>query len=1174
MDKIVLNGNNIDLLKKYPDNYFDAVVTDPPYGLGKEPIAEEVMRDWVEKGYHEVKGSGFMGKEWDAFIPQPIFWKEVFRVLKPGGHVVSFFGTRTYDWGVMAMRFAGFEIRDQIAWCYGSGFPKSLSISKSIDKQNKNKWQNISKSIDNISESRILDIWKEKSNNATIVDAILKKNQIEIGTPTQKKDFVQDNVLLKINQEKGIANVIIAELSLQEVLHYVEGNQHIAQESVGVNIEQLQSHAKYVVKSLQDQNHLLTSIFIVESNVKDWQKGNTSLIIKVEEALKIWHGNQKSLKEEDIYVLCVEVINDLKHTILNQSKTFLNYDTTQKMECVSAINVIITEYMAVNLISNMVGILKSKAIDKIHGAERKVVGEKITGTMNNKGGASVVKDGKFDSGQKVVDITAPSTEDAKQWEGWGSALKPANEPIVLARKPLEKGLSIAENVLKWGTGGINIDGCRINGVKPDCKNIPRASWRIMEGRTDIPETTPQVYDSSQGRFPANLILTHSNYQVMNLVGNLDNSKLAEIIRYFYGYTKVSDLRERKTSATKQDKCGDEILQFGVQEEITEKEFDTKQNSSELLELSNTIHDIQKPLSNGQKEILQSEMQRPSSEIIEGRESNDVWEKTHRGIKEENGGNEDKEWDNIIERKTSELERGKDESSRICEHNDFNTSDGLARNGEENATKSNIHFGASDSNGDGNEKTTIEFGECTSYKRNKERQHPKQFSNRGQSESFEEASGNRCGNGEIEERKPILQVLDFDVPTEWLRYFEYTGENLGCECKGLKKVKGSNCTPADIGKGRESEISDLGDIFKFKESKVFSSHTDENGEETIEDWDCHEDCPIRIMDEQSGESKSKSFVAPMRDIRGNGDDLYTSTSGNKRKTRDILVNNGHNDSGGASRFFYCAKASKSERNKGLENERWFYNLELITDCCSFTEQNLFIWEQEVLNQSMDLNGVVQQQKDISEGIVLLAKDKECCTTLYGKKITEIFPKGIKFITRMGLNQTIELKTLNYYQHLSISDCIVDVLETNKENGLNLAENVGLKNILKAIFIKDKQGFPLGVKIVAKETQLKTNVKEVWLKNNIHSTVKPIKLMQYLARLITPPNGKVLDPFCGSGTTGIACKLEGFEFVGMEQDAEYTKIAQARIENYKEEKEEIKVLQQQEKKTDKPTQQTLF
>ena len=71
----ILHGNNIELLKSIPDNSIDAVVTDPPYGLGKEPNAELLMQDWIAKGYHEVKGSGFMGKEWDAFVPQPIFWK-------------------------------------------------------------------------------------------------------------------------------------------------------------------------------------------------------------------------------------------------------------------------------------------------------------------------------------------------------------------------------------------------------------------------------------------------------------------------------------------------------------------------------------------------------------------------------------------------------------------------------------------------------------------------------------------------------------------------------------------------------------------------------------------------------------------------------------------------------------------------------------------------------------------------------------------------------------------------------------------------------------------------------------------------------------------------------------------------------------------------------------------
>jgi DNA modification methylase len=75
-----------------------------------------------------ITQKGFMGKTWDSFVPGPSIWREVYRVLKPGGHVLSFFGTRTYDMGVVAMRLAGFEIRDQIDWLYGSGFPKSHNL--------------------------------------------------------------------------------------------------------------------------------------------------------------------------------------------------------------------------------------------------------------------------------------------------------------------------------------------------------------------------------------------------------------------------------------------------------------------------------------------------------------------------------------------------------------------------------------------------------------------------------------------------------------------------------------------------------------------------------------------------------------------------------------------------------------------------------------------------------------------------------------------------------------------------------------------------------------------------------------------------------------------------------------------------------------------------------------
>ncbi len=130
----IVLADNLGYLCTMPDNSVDAIVTDSPYGLGKEPDAIKMLQAWITTGYLEVPGKGFMGKKWDSFVPQPLFWKECFRVLKPGGHCLSFFGTRTYDWGVMAMRLGGFEVRDCISWIYGSGFPKSLDISKALDK--------------------------------------------------------------------------------------------------------------------------------------------------------------------------------------------------------------------------------------------------------------------------------------------------------------------------------------------------------------------------------------------------------------------------------------------------------------------------------------------------------------------------------------------------------------------------------------------------------------------------------------------------------------------------------------------------------------------------------------------------------------------------------------------------------------------------------------------------------------------------------------------------------------------------------------------------------------------------------------------------------------------------------------------------------------------------------
>jgi site-specific DNA-methyltransferase (adenine-specific) len=133
----ILKGNSLDLLPTLADNSIDAIVTDPPYGLGN-PDPDYIIKAiqlWASGDRsHIPEGKGFMGKSWDSFVPPPAIWDECLRVLKPGGHLLAFAGTRTYDLMGISIRMAGFEIRDSIGWVYGSGFPKSLDVSKAIDK--------------------------------------------------------------------------------------------------------------------------------------------------------------------------------------------------------------------------------------------------------------------------------------------------------------------------------------------------------------------------------------------------------------------------------------------------------------------------------------------------------------------------------------------------------------------------------------------------------------------------------------------------------------------------------------------------------------------------------------------------------------------------------------------------------------------------------------------------------------------------------------------------------------------------------------------------------------------------------------------------------------------------------------------------------------------------------
>jgi DNA modification methylase len=119
----LLLGDCLDKLKELEDNSVDSIVTDPPYGLSAAPNSGKSSK------------GGFMGKQWDYDVPSVEIWEECLRVLKPGGHLLAFAGSRTYHRMAVRIEDAGFEIRDMISWLYGSGFPKSMDISKQFDKR-------------------------------------------------------------------------------------------------------------------------------------------------------------------------------------------------------------------------------------------------------------------------------------------------------------------------------------------------------------------------------------------------------------------------------------------------------------------------------------------------------------------------------------------------------------------------------------------------------------------------------------------------------------------------------------------------------------------------------------------------------------------------------------------------------------------------------------------------------------------------------------------------------------------------------------------------------------------------------------------------------------------------------------------------------------------------------
>lgn len=272
--------------------------------------------------------------------------------------------------------------------------------------------------------------------------------------------------------------------------------------------------------------------------------------------------------------------------------------------------------------------------------------------------------------------------------------------------------------------------------------------------------------------------------------------------------------------------------------------------------------------------------------------------------------------------------------------------------------------------------------------------------------------------------------------------------------------------------------------------------------------------------------SEEVLELMPDVKtGSMNGVYNNTimaqSNGNRNGKPIHLQH-EASSGSAARFFYCAKASKRDRDEGCEG--------VIT------------WENVDLSQEMlELRELL---KDISADMMQELANVEWSTIWSGKKLPYATSlKDMLFITSTGLKMTTDLKTLSACPSLSTNDFTRAVLEMSRVNGLSLATTADSIDLLKQATTSDQMALALDAVVAV--LMLLWRIKEKGRQGNGHATVKPTSLMRYLCRLITPPNGTILDPFMGSGSTGKAAMLEGFNFIGIEREQEYVEIAEARI-----------------------------
>jgi DNA modification methylase len=462
-------GDCREVLAEMPSNMFHACVTDPPYHLtsivkrfgAASAAPPKEYAQYAHKGANPYKrgSTGFMGKQWDGgdIAFQPELWADVLRVLKPGGHLLACGGTRTFHRLVCAIEDAGFEIRDTISWLYGSGFPKSHDVSRGIDRalgfeREKVRYAPRPVTSGTMAGSSDTRPWIEKSRE-------LGYHELDSDTPVslEADRWHGWGTSLKPSHE----DLVLAQKPVENS-HYIN--------TIGSNLLRLwcQLWSILPARRAAELSMLSPHVCGVDQRVfVQWDAANSS---NIRAAL---------CGRMDMSLFELAMISSLS-TVSSWALTWAE-SWTPENTCIIETGLKTTTDL--RTLSYLLSRITVDSIILAHKSGRWSVAD--ASNAERCFHASVLKL------QGILELSAVAPALLKAaGDSLDVGVSPALEQICLARKPLSEA-TISANVLRWGTGALNIDATRISAYGHDIGRWP--SNMLHDGSPEVVAAFPDTH---------------------------------------------------------------------------------------------------------------------------------------------------------------------------------------------------------------------------------------------------------------------------------------------------------------------------------------------------------------------------------------------------------------------------------------------------------------------------------------------------------------------------------------------------------------------------------------------------------------------------------------------------------------------------------------------------------